>query len=276
MNCINPLLINNNGKDLYVPCGKCLNCRIQKRTEWTVRLLFELTTWDVSCFATLTYDDRYLPENGSIVKSDLVKYFKRLRRDLNGDEKLKYFGVGEYGEESGRPHYHAIVFGINDKRIEDNWTYGFVHKGYVSHDSIQYVCKYIFKKFTGKMEDKEYKSKGKENVFRIMSKGIGRDAFESYIDSGWKKEYLTVNGLRRAYPKYFWDRLDEAMKDNIKSLAEQREMELQGFLKSALYRNDPDKWEFITRKDHSKNKQIEKTMQKKIDLNNKLKKKSGV
>jgi len=62
-----------------------------------------------------------------------------------------------------------------------------VHKGYVSHDSIQYVCKYIFKKFSGKMEDQEYKSKGKENVFRIMSKGIGRDAFESYIDSGWKK-----------------------------------------------------------------------------------------
>ena len=48
MNCINPILINNNGKDLYVPCGKCLNCGIQKRTEWTVRLLFELTTWDVS------------------------------------------------------------------------------------------------------------------------------------------------------------------------------------------------------------------------------------
>ena len=109
MKCLNPITLQTISplypRGLIVPCGKCLQCRIQKRREWSLRMLHELDVWDKAVFLTLTYNDQSLPYNGpymlsgpgekyqykspigpvvdcwpSLCKEDLQKFWKRLRK----------------------------------------------------------------------------------------------------------------------------------------------------------------------------------------------------
>jgi len=102
---------------LLVPCGKCMHCRVAKRREWSLRMLHELDEHEDSIFITLTYDEDNVPENMSLRKADLQKFFKRLRKAL-GDRTIKYFACGEYGDKTERLHYHSIIFGLSLKDIE--------------------------------------------------------------------------------------------------------------------------------------------------------------
>ena len=167
MQCTSPMRIKNpdrfkfkkpnesvGSEWLEVPCGHCIACRIARTREWTIRLLHESEFWSDTSFLTLTYNDDFLPSDGSLVPRDLTLFFKRLRKDLSHDRrKIKYYACGEYGDTYGRPHYHAIVFGIspNDKKlVEENWPYGFVRIGTVTYDSCRYVAGYVQKKLYGK------------------------------------------------------------------------------------------------------------------------------
>lgn len=82
-----------------------------------MRLLLEMRRYEYSYFVTLTYSNLTLPrnENGvpTLSKSDLQKFFKRLRKRIS----FKYFAVGEYGEDKGRPHYHAIIMTGDDVKL---------------------------------------------------------------------------------------------------------------------------------------------------------------
>ena len=45
-----------------------------------------------------------------------------------GERRIKYFACGEYGNNTHRPHYHAIIYGVgldrDDKRImRECWNY---------------------------------------------------------------------------------------------------------------------------------------------------------
>ena len=139
MKCKRPFYLNE--RALLVPCGKCTYCRIARRREWTLRILHELQYWNDACFITLTYADENLPiqpvrpvhfpVSASLSKGDFQKFFKRLRKRL--DRKLRYYGCGEYGEQTGRPHYHGIVFGVSpmeEKEIEYAWSLGHVDVGF--------------------------------------------------------------------------------------------------------------------------------------------------
>lgn len=83
--------------------------------------------------------------------------------------------AGEYGDKNGRPHYHAIVFGIGfaDRRphkknsqgqmlytsneLTTIWGQGFASIGDVSFQSAAYVARYVMKKITGPKADEHYK-----------------------------------------------------------------------------------------------------------------------
>lgn len=101
---------------IQVPCGKCLECRIQYARNWADRCTLEAKQYDHNYFVTLTYDDAHLPPKGSLVKQDLKDFIKRLRKKFNRDFKFKgkirMFCCGEYGDQSLRPHYHLILFNL--------------------------------------------------------------------------------------------------------------------------------------------------------------------
>lgn len=46
-------------------------------------------------------------------------FFKRLRKWYG--KPIRYFGTGEYGSKTQRPHYHFIIFGL---KLDDLKLYG--------------------------------------------------------------------------------------------------------------------------------------------------------
>lgn len=132
------------------PCGWCLSCRINKSREMKHRILMESLATEKSCFLTLTYDDKHLPEGDNLDKVHLQKYWKRLRKKVWPDT-FRYFASGEYGDISGRPHYHAAVFGLGMERSEEMgaaWGMGHHLVGDITADSASYIAGYCIKKLT--------------------------------------------------------------------------------------------------------------------------------
>lgn len=165
-------------------CMKCLPCRINRRREWSHRILLESFKHGDSCFVTLTYDDDHCP--GSLQKSHYQTWLKRLRKVL-APQKIRYFIAGEYGEESGRPHFHAAVFGLSalvaggvDGRegvVKQCWPFGYTFVGTLTWESAQYIAGYLTKKA---VDDEQ-----SVRAFSRMSlrPGIGRPAVEDIAKS---------------------------------------------------------------------------------------------
>lgn len=225
MQCVKPITLPENG--LRVPCGKCIACRLQRSREWTVRMLHERSAHEYACFITLTYDEEHCPKNNTLRKKDLQLFFKKLRKSIH-PRKIRYYACGEYGEKRGRPHYHAVLFGIHPgekKLIQDNWLHGSIHVGNAEYDSMMYVAGYVMKKYTGPMAQSEYIEKGIEPVFQTCSLGIGKDWM--YANEEYLRQNLgcTVHGAPVGLPRYYRKKL-EIDAEAIQSRAEQEQVKL--------------------------------------------------
>ena len=103
-------------------------------------MLMESKTLTPVWFLTLTWNQEYVPgmvrATGEIIRGavhqwttgdapevvqillqeDMVLFNKRLRKKQEMSDKwgtdLRYFYCGEYGETTGRPHHHAIHYGL--------------------------------------------------------------------------------------------------------------------------------------------------------------------
>lgn len=208
MQCTNPMFLKSQG--FWVPCGRCLGCKIAHSREWTIRLLHELSTSDTGCFLTLTYDEEHCPI--SLRKKDLQKFWKRIRKQLKKQNRnIKYFACGEYGDQYGRPHYHAIVFGLdwNDEDlVTEEWPFGFHKFGSVTVHSCGYVTEYCLKKFGRKKDDELYTKLGLEPPFQLCSQGLGlnfalRNSQQLHDNLG-----ITLNGQPVGLPRYYVKKLD--------------------------------------------------------------------
>lgn len=93
-------------------CGQCLPCLIKKRSEWTFRIMQEAKLHADSIFCTLTYDDDHWPAGGSLCPRDITLWLKRVRKCII-PRRIRYYYVGEYGDRTGRPHFHCIIFGLD-------------------------------------------------------------------------------------------------------------------------------------------------------------------
>lgn len=125
-----------------------------------------------SSFVTLTYDEKHVPViDGklSLMKTHAQAYIDKLRNCSMG--KVRYFGVGEYGERTLRPHYHFLLFGQPAEKWEDyfkeKWDFGQVHVAEAHKKSAAYVCGYATKKMT-KADDPRLE--GRIPEFAIYSK----------------------------------------------------------------------------------------------------------
>lgn len=240
MQCVAPVRLTKNlnrleyPDGLLVPCGKCIGCRIAKRKEWVLRMVHELDSHEEACFITLTYDNDNVPVNKetefyTLRKKDLQKYFKRLRKRIY-PRKIRYYACGEYGDQTLRPHYHAIIFGLglsksDQDQIIASWQYGLVHIGLAEPDSIRYVAQYIDKKFTGDLADEEYGHKGREPVFRLQSLGIGRDFCDKNSEQLIHNKCTTMKGILHKLPRYYINRLGIPLEE-LKNKAYEKESDL--------------------------------------------------
>lgn len=197
-----------------VPCGKCAPCKHRRVSQWVFRLMQEEKRSIAAHFVTLTYDTDHVPisKNGfmTLDKTDLQKFFKRLRKLC--PHKLKYYAVGEYGTSTKRPHYHAIIFNVNDSECFakawslDNSLIGSVHVGSVTQSSIAYTMKYIDKSKFRRGHQRDDRSP----EFPIMSKNLGSnyltDQIQEYHVKNLDRNYVTqLGGHKVAMPKYYRD-----------------------------------------------------------------------
>lgn len=178
------------------PCGCCLPCRINRARTWQHRIMLEAKSHAHSLFVTLTYSKETLPPDGSVKKSHLQSFMKRLRRSIDGI-KIRYFAVGEYGERGDRPHYHLCLFGLSESytgNIVKSWSknsvpIGFVHVGEVTAHSARYIAGYTIKKLT-KVGDERLRGRSPE--FMLSSRkegGIGLKEVLRIAEALKKNEY---------------------------------------------------------------------------------------
>lgn len=238
MACDNLLYLRSG---IPVPCGKCPPCKVRHVNEWVFRIMWEEENNATSShFITLTYDTLHVPISNhgflTLRKSDLQKFFKRLRKNT-GIKGIKYYACGEYGTKTNRPHYHAIVFNCpSPDAYADAWSIdgvqlGGVDVGSVSTDSIAYCLKYIDK---DSFRAKRYRHNrdDREKEFPLMSQGLGKSYVENKSIVSYHKRDLSRNfvtnkaGYKVAMPRYYRQKIYspdelEAQRDIINVAIEQ-------------------------------------------------------
>lgn len=167
-------------------CGQCIPCRINRRRTWAARIVLESLACRESAFVTLTYGPEHLPPSGSLSKEHWREFTKGIG--------YRYFGVGEYGGRTFRPHYHLILFGIGAVQAEalalERWRYGFVSVRPFVAEHATYCAGYTVKKMTRAEDDRL--PEGCIPEFACMSRrpGIGVPGVAT-----WSKWYITPVGL---------------------------------------------------------------------------------
>lgn len=166
--------INGQPHKIPVPCGKCPQCIQSKIHSWQFRFEQEMrSTSSPFWFVTFTYNEESVPidnvlyEKGYPDRNDNKAHVQNVLREKDMRDYLKllryhwvkkniqykatlpsvrYFYVGEYGTKYSRPHYHMILWNIDDIRlIIDTWPHGFVHIDQMkSLDSIGYCLSYLY------------------------------------------------------------------------------------------------------------------------------------
>lgn len=184
----------------------------------------------LNIFITLTYNDEHLPPGGSLVKADFQNFMKRLRK-VHSPNRLSYYMCGEYGENFSRPHYHAILFGIDfpDKiphskneqgdqlyhspTLEKIWGLGFAYIGGVNFQTAAYVSRYVMKKINGEQAKTHYEKFDVETgeIFNLQPEystmstnpAIGKSWFEKYRSDVFPSDEIIYAGKQHPVPKYY-------------------------------------------------------------------------
>lgn len=245
---------------IQLPCGQCIGCRIMRSVTWAARCMHEMSLHDSNCFITLTYDEEHLPDDRSLNKSVFQKFLKRLRKEIY-PHKIRYFMCGEYGDDSWRPHYHAIIFGydfpdklrVQSQEVENPyfistqlsrlWPYGFHVIAEANFDTAAYVARYCTKKITGEKAQSHYHrtildwepTTGEINYYNevdlqpeyaTMSRrpAVGKGWFDKYKSDCYPSDYLIVDSRKVPVPRYY-DKLyekEDALK--IASIKQKRKL----------------------------------------------------
>lgn len=193
-----------------------------------------------SCFITLTYDAFHLPHDYSLNKQHFQKFMKSLRSKYP-EQRIKYFHCGEYGEKLKRPHYHALLFGIDFPDAEFHsitnhqpvfksaelakiWKYGFNTIGDVTYESAAYVARYVTKKITGHaayehylvdcpLTGKLHEVQPEYITMSLKPEGLGASFFKKYSTSMYPGGSTVVNAHEVTTPRYY-DKLYERNNPN--------------------------------------------------------------
>lgn len=245
MPCYHPSRVTIHRKSLYVrggikdkvevPCGSCLGCRAEQGKQWAVRMMHEGQMHQSSWFATMTYDEENLPEDGSLCPTDFSQFIKNLRKRYP-PRSVSFFGCGEYGEDTQRPHYHAVLFGPQfldrsrhddsggdvawrSQTLEDSWGHGHTQLGSLTMASASYVSGYVRKKVAASADEGFYERVRPETgeiinlepEFARMSlrPAIGRSWIQKYWPEVYPADFCVMNGRKSKPPRYYDKWMDE-------------------------------------------------------------------
>ena len=218
--------------------------------------------------------------NGYIKKEDISLFMDKVRKHyrdcynedfstrtendrkykIPGYTGIKFYAVGEYGSQTARPHFHAIIFNMpidpKDLTFYKNdhgnilytsdlfnklWDYkGFVVIGAVTPESIDYVSRYCTKKLFGPVGKETYMSKGQTPECAVMSRrpGIGKAWYDQNKEEIYKYDKIELKKgkvLIRAKPSKYYDRLyDQENPKDMERLRELREEAMKEARKQKL------------------------------------------
>ena len=229
--------------NFHVPCNGCIGCRTEYSRQWAMRNLHEASLHADNSFITLTYNEENLPQNNSLEKTAFPKFIRSLRQKNKGT-KIRYYACGEYGDNFGRPHYHAILFNYfpddcvhlkkqlyTSKSLSDAWQdKGHASVGMVTFQSAAYVSNYVQKKINGKQKLEHYTNietgEWREPEFSLMSRkpGIGKLWFDKYYKDIYQtgKDGLHMNGKFMKPPKYYDTKYKEDYPELMEILKQNR------------------------------------------------------
>lgn len=225
-------------RELELPCGGCIGCRSDRASQWASRCMHEAQMHSSSCFVTLTYDEQHCPI--SLHYPHFQSFMRTLRRRNPG---VRFYMCGEYGDQTKRPHYHAILFGaeFSDRTffksapsgsdvylsasLQALWPYGFATVGDCTYESAAYVARYCIKKVTGKAAEAHYKHLDPETgeIHQVQPE-FARMSLKPGIGAKWLEKYLsdvyTVDGIRtrtglQKTPRYYDKLLKEKLNPQI-------------------------------------------------------------
>lgn len=221
MSCSHPIVF----KGRLISCRKCVFCQKKFINDWFVRMYLESKFYNPSevLFLTFTYNEDNLPKNGLLNIKDLQDFWKRLRKYYTG-VKIRYFACGEYGDQYGRPHYHAIIYGLPYSQetydvILSKWAKGFICMKPAVRRNFRYVAKYCVKShqktkldiFTGEVLSE----------FVTMSRryGIGYRFLESFENriSILTNSTIDIHGFNYSVPYSFRVKLKKDYNESCRS-----------------------------------------------------------
>lgn len=218
--CRNPSYLPD--RKMWVDCGHCYACRLKKRGEWIMRLEHEFfDKKHDALFVTLTYENRWLPVSKggtpTLLKRDVQKFLKRFRKAISKDypnTRFKYFFCGEYGSLTQRPHYHAILIGLDmrfEPYIKMAWSMcdpvvGYDVKPINSKAAIAYVTGYSGKKIGIHYGKRCIDQFGRAPEFQLTSSRLGLNYLEQLAKDDpriLEEGKIYVQGKARHLPRTY-------------------------------------------------------------------------
>jgi hypothetical protein len=189
---------------------------------------------------------------------------KRLR-NLCPTNKLKYYACGEYGTNTHRPHYHAILFNLphsiinNPTQVANTWGKGNIMIPPSNDLTIQYVAGYVTKSTwspNSSLDDREQE-------FSLMSKKMGISYLTPQMVRYYQERKVFVivreNGELVSMPRYYKNKiftkqqLQEMYEEYVNVVNTDLEAEINN-IGSEYYKRQVDEIKALLRKTEKQNK----------------------
>lgn len=286
-----------------LPCGQCLECRLEYARQWSIRCVHESKMHPENAFITLTYRDEDIGDS-KLHYEDFQEFIKRLRDHIFRETTEKYFGkgywsklsqeekkahlnqekqiyersrigffvTGEYGGETKRPHWHAIIFNwyppdaihkwtnergdrLHTSEITDRlWGKGYTQTGSVTFESAGYCARYAAKKLVhGEDEDHDFhpisKKSSKQAIGKSWLERYWKDAFnhgEIIIQTQESIQRCTIpryyeKWLQKEHPEEWQHYVTETKAKKLRDMEEKVRMEKDNEIKINNIRLDQGK-----------------------------------
>ena len=208
MDCAFPLRLLQSSSP--IPCGRCMACRINIMRMWQGRILLEARHHE-TVFVTFTYSEENVPRlpdgRTNLDPEHFRLLLKRIR--FRAGTGFRYFGVGEYGDESERAHFHLLAFaprGVHwpyaEKFWQEVWTHGFVSLSLADLSRIRYCLGYTVKKLTNRSDER---LEGRHPEFSRQSRKppLGAKGMRGILDTMCSRQGAIQISVERDVPSMY-------------------------------------------------------------------------